>query len=145
MATTVLTMTGREESGGQQRPGRTRHLPRLGDLSWFSDNITAISKNGANVPLAAPAHESGFCIFVRDANAPGGAAWLCQGGFELPGGQIHSRALTNFAVGGPDYVVHAAILGGTGLYNRAMGQIETTWHSAVQPKTTTDWVMTIES
>jgi hypothetical protein len=61
------------------------------------------------------------------------------------GRQIHSRGLMDFSKGGPDFVVHAAILGGTGLYNRAMGQIQATWHPAVKPKTTTDWVMTIES
>jgi hypothetical protein len=98
-----------------------------------------------DVPVGAPAHESGFCVFVCDENAPGGAAWLCQGGFELPGGQIHSRVLADFSKGGPDFVVHAAILGGTGVYKRAMGEIETTWHSAAKPKTKMDWVMTIES
>jgi hypothetical protein len=146
MATTVLTIKAEEHTSGQKRPGRPNQKP--GDLSWFSDNITSIKRkvNGGaevNVP-PGNAHESGFCIYVRDENAPGGARWLCQGGWELPEGQIHSRGLMDFT-GGPDFQLHAAILGGTGPYDRAMGEITGTWHSKAGPPSTTDYVMTIET
>jgi len=49
----------------------------------------------------------------------------------------------DFSGPGPVYQLHAAILGGTGLYNRAMGQIDVKWKSDDDP-TTTKFVMTIE-
>ena len=96
-------------------------------------------------PLAA-AHGIGFLHLCPRRDAPGGAAWLCQGGFELPGGQIHSRSADGLLKGRPRLRGARSNPWGDGVFTTVRWAVyETTWRSGRVPKPTTDWVMTIES
>jgi hypothetical protein len=129
MPTLNLYMTGtqRDTQGFPPPP------PKLGRQLFYTDNVTVKTVNGHPSPTGALGQQSGFCHLVRE---PG--IWLCQAAYVLPdipanppdipatipGGltnQFHGLTLANFGTG-PDF--HSAIIGGTGIYRLARGDMD---------------------
>jgi hypothetical protein len=112
-----FTLTGVERANGRPqahpRPPGTPHGEWLGDRRVFTDDL--VDEKGNSV-----GHHSGHCTLVRIG--PGDQrTYQCFATMHLPNGLLMGGTMFSFPLTGG---IRAAILGGTGDFRDAAGQIE---------------------
>jgi len=113
----TFRLVGTERANGRPqahpRPPGTPHGDWLGDQRVFTDDL--VDDKGKPV-----GHHSGHCTLVRIG--PGDQrTYQCFATFNLPGGLLMGRTMFSLPLAGG---IRVAILGGTGDFREAAGQIE---------------------
>jgi hypothetical protein len=99
----------------------------LGDRVAFSDDLFT-AKGGTTLGT-----DDGACTVTRVTNAAtGSGVLLCAVTFSLPGGDIETQALNTLTNGGFRGTQAGSIIGGTGKYRHAGGQLSITFLSPTE-------------
>ena len=106
------------------RPVPVKHGEQLGDQRVFTDELRALDNSGQPTGPVVGEH-SGHCTLVR--KGPGSERiYQCFATFRLAGGLITARTLFDLS-GVPAGGLKSAITGGTDKYDKARGEVTSTF------------------